>query len=63
MSYDISLVDAVTNEPLHLEFTHQIKGGTYQIGGSDRASLNITYNYSTFYYAVFGDEGIRPTSP
>lgn len=30
---------------------HFTAGGTHPIGGTDEAELNITYNYSEFYYA------------
>lgn len=50
MSYDISLVHPVTKETLLLEAPHHIQGGTYAIGGTREAWLNITYNYSRWYY-------------
>ena len=59
MSYDISLNDPVTNEPIEFDERHDIKGGTYCIGGTHQASLNITYNYSRHYYKTIGDKGIR----
>ena len=59
MSYDISLVDPVTKETLEVENPHQIRGGTYAVGGTTEAWLNITYNYARFYYDVFGEKGIR----
>jgi len=35
-------------------------GGTYTLGGSRSADLNVTYNYSLHYYRVLGLEaGIR----
>ena len=35
-------------------------GGTYVMGGSDEAELNITYNYSKFYYqALDKRNGLR----
>lgn len=34
MSYDIRLVDPVTKEPLHSDVTHDMRGGTYQIGST-----------------------------
>ena len=43
-----------------------MRGGTYQIGGSTKAWLNVTYNYADWYYmdGVFGkdnkdNKGIR----
>ena len=59
MSYDISLVDPVTRETLLVESPHHIRGGMYAIGGTTEAWLNITWNYSKFYYRVFGEKGIR----
>ena len=60
MSYDIELLDPVTKEVIELETPHQFKGGTYQVGGSNLAELNITYNYSTFYYKYICEKnGIR----
>lgn len=59
MSYDISLVDAVTKETLHLDEPHQMKGGTYCPGGTTEAWLNVTYNYSKLFRKVFGENGIR----
>lgn len=61
MSYDISLVDPVTRETLTMDAPHQMRGGTYAIGGTTRLWLNITYNYGVWYrkpYA-FGEKGIR----
>lgn len=59
MSYDISLCDPVTGEALLLDSPHQMRGGTYAIGGTAEAWLNITYNYSRWYYkpGVFPDRG------
>ena len=35
-------------------------GGTYCLGGSEEADLNITYNYSEFYYKHLDKEaGLR----
>lgn len=58
MSYDICLVDPITNNTLEID-NRQIKGGIYTIGGSKEAWLNITYNYGKFYYQTMGDNGIR----
>lgn len=61
MSYDITLKDPVTKKTLELDSPHQIKGGTYAIGGTQEAWLSITYNYSRWYYKdeVFPSQGIR----
>ena len=60
MSYDISLKDPVTKEVIILDAPHQIKGGTYEAGGTKEAWLNITYNYSPYFYKLIDKEkGIR----
>lgn len=61
MGYDISLVDPVTKETLIMDSPHQMRGGTYAIGGTDEMWLSVTYNYGRWYrkdYA-FGKNGIR----
>lgn len=46
MSHDVSLMrDGQTVEVEH----HAGEGGTYALGGSQSADLNITYNYSECY--------------
>lgn len=59
MSYDIRLVDPVKRETLLCEIPHQMKGGTFAIGGTQEMDLNITYNYADWYYrpGVFSIEG------
>lgn len=61
MSYDIYLCDPVTSDVLLCSTPHNIAGGTYAVGGTQELWLNITYNYSRFYYRddVFGEKGIR----
>ena len=64
MSYDITLTCPVTGEILELDEPHQMKGGTYAVGGTQQAKLNITYNYAEHFYRVFleiqfSKEGIR----
>ena len=57
MSYDISLVDPVTKEELHSDALHDMRGGTYAVGGTTELWLNITCNYAHYYYeATDGDE-------
>lgn len=53
MSYDLELRDPITRKVLELESPHQMKGGTYQLGGCPTAEINITYNYSQHYGRVF----------
>ena len=60
MSYDISLTDPCTHEVLCMDEPHHMKGGNYVVGGTDEMWLNVTYNYSRWYYKVFPDDkGIR----
>ena len=59
MSYDIELQDPVTGRVIELDKPHQMKGGTYAIGGTNLAELNITYNYCKHFYRLFGENGIR----
>lgn len=58
MSYDIDLNDPVTGKIIELDEPHQMRGGTYAIGGTTEASLNITYNYSKHFYRII-EGGIR----
>ena len=60
MSYDIRLTDPVTGETLQLDAPHHMRGGTYEVGGTTDAHLNITYNYATHYYRVFQPATLRP---
>lgn len=55
MSYDIALTCPVTGEILKLDEQHQMKGGTYAVGGTQQAKLNVTYNYAKHFYRVFLD--------
>ena len=50
MSYDITLNDPATKEPIQLDTPHQMRGGTYAMNGTTEAWLNITYNYADWYY-------------
>lgn len=59
MSYDISLNEPISGETIKFETEHFVRGGTYAIGGTQEAWLNITYNYAKHYYRVFGEKGIR----
>lgn len=58
MSYDIRLRDA-DGETVCLDMPHSLRGGTYALGGTTEAWLNVTYNYSKHFYRVLGDKGIR----
>ena len=59
MSYDVYLNDPVTKNTIELDHVHHIRGGTYQIGGTTEAHLNITYNYAQHFKQVLGAGGIR----
>lgn len=59
MSYDLGLKDKLGGHWIELDEPHQMKGGTYQVGGSPTATINITYNYSKHFYKVLGERGIR----
>ncbi len=58
MSYDIYLTDPVTKETINLPDKHLLTGGTYVLGGTTEAWLNITYNYAK-HYTTLGEKGIR----
>lgn len=56
MSYDLGLYK--DDQPVLVK-KHE-DGGTYVMGGTDRAELNITYNYSWFYYKFLSKrKGLR----
>lgn len=59
MSYDIYLKEPATGETVHFDSPHQMNGGTYAVGGTKEAWLNVTYNYARWYYkdGVFLDRG------
>lgn len=59
MSYDIELRDPKTREVIQFDKPHQERGGTYALGGTSEAWLNVTYNYSKHFYRTMGREGIR----
>jgi hypothetical protein len=63
MSYDISLVDPVTRETLELDAPHHMRGGTYVVGGTTRAHLNVTWNYAPHFHRVFESVEIRLHAP
>lgn len=46
MSYDISLREPTTGDVVQFDAPHHMKGGTYAIGGTTEAWLNITFNYA-----------------
>lgn len=59
MSYDINMVNKNTGRVIQFPTPIDLKGGTYTIGGTTDAWLNVTYNYSEHFYRVMGEKGIR----
>lgn len=60
MSYTLFLKDPVTKEIILLDTPHQMKGGTFPVGGTLEASINITYNYASCFIKAFSEErGVR----
>lgn len=59
MSYDLDLVDKDTGRTIILDHKHDLRGGTYVMGGTREATLNVTYNYSNILYRIFPEKGIR----
>ena len=57
VSYDIAFER--TGKKVFLDRPHDLRGGTYALGGTQEAWLNITYNYSGFFAEVLGAGGIR----
>lgn len=58
MSYDIYLTDK-TGETIQFEKPHTLNGGTYAMGGTRKAWLNVTWNYGSIFRRVLGERGIR----
>lgn len=58
MSYDLWLIDPKSGAVLESDEPHDLKGGTYMVGGTRRLELNVTYNYSEHFRRVI-DGGIR----
>lgn len=52
MSYDIDLRDPITKQVIEIADAHFMCGGTYQLGGSTKLSLNMTYNYAKILHRV-----------
>jgi hypothetical protein len=59
MSYDIDLTCPETGAVLNLEAPHFMRGGTFAVGGTTEASINVTYNYAPHFRRVLGESGIR----
>ena len=58
MSYDISLYEPDGTVAI-VPDGHDLRGGTYQMGGCSEAWLNVTYNYSEHFHRVLGEKGVR----
>lgn len=59
MGYAISLTDPVTHETLLCDSPHQMRGGTYAMGGTCELWLSVTYNYAPIYRRVLPGQSIR----
>jgi hypothetical protein len=59
MSYDVYLRDKDTHNPTVLDEKHKWQGGTYELGGSQTAEFNVTYNYGAILRDVLPPQGIR----
>lgn len=58
MSYNVYMHADGSDEALPVDLFED--GGTYRIGGTDKAEFNITYNYGWFFYRFLDkDDGIR----
>ena len=53
MSYDVRFKDPESKDTIEIP-THHLMGGMYQIGGSNQADLNVTYNYGKHLHQVWG---------
>jgi hypothetical protein len=57
MSYDFYLVD---DKGEVIKGSHNFKGGTYRVGGSEDLTFNITFNYSPLFSKVIcPDLGVK----
>lgn len=59
MSYDIDLMDPLTNKAIVINGKHDLKGGTYALHGSSDLSFNITWNYVHYLKKALGERGVR----
>lgn len=62
MGYDVKLVHPVTGLVLQLDQPHHMRGGTYAVGGTTDAALNITSNYGEILRRVLGGGSAELTS-
>jgi hypothetical protein len=58
MSWDIELVHPKTKEVAILPSSHD-DGGTIVLGGTNHATLNITYNYSSLFRSHLHPDGLQ----
>ena len=58
MSYNMSIVDE-KGHIVRLKEKHNLRGGTYAVGGEEYATFNITYNYSEVYALLCGPDFIK----
>ena len=58
MSYDINIMRH-DGTAVRLRKRHNCAGGTYALGGTREAWLNVTYNYSAIFDRLLGEDGIR----
>ena len=54
VSHDVFIIDPKTEETRQLKSTNSLTGGTYALGGTNEAWLNITYNYGKHYHKLWG---------
>lgn len=59
MSYDIKLIDPTSRQTIVFDAPHALRGGTYAMGGTSEAWLNVTWNYGRHYRRLLGEKGIR----
>ena len=57
MSHDIR-IKRKDGTVVELKERHAITGGTYALGGTTEAWLNITCNYWRIFHRLFGEDGI-----
>ena len=56
MSFWVSLI-GTNGEPLNVD--RHSEGGTFVLGGTSDAELNVTYNYGKFYREHLNEAGLR----
>ena len=57
MSWDIEICK--NGVPIEFPNTVNISGGTYALGGTSVARLNVTYNYSCFFRAHLHPDSLK----